>query len=267
MYILFILFVSAAISVVIGDQTANNIALIKAYKAQLSQNNVSSLYVNLNQYFLQTNTYPATVNSLVAMNEFSHLKSSLPNSIAYSLSGDINDSKWNFKRSTVVSLNTLAGETQSSILSVNKCGSGDAGTAVSWCGSSDKLWVKLESRESYNSMLSQQRVRQQRLMHKIALYFNDAQYFPDKKNDGSALAVGQLYMLHALVGYLGSSSTCTGNFQWRGIPLDCSELFDLWGNSVGYQYISSAHVAIVSTSQVMNNSGSNITIATDLDVN
>jgi hypothetical protein len=83
--------------------------------------------------------------------------------------------------------------------------------------------------------------------------------------DGSnnALATSSVISIAALVGYTGNARNCTGQYQYLGIPIDCNDMFDLWGGKVGYQFETDQHVIFVSEPPIFNGSGDRVIVAVD----
>lgn len=265
MYPILLIVIFTWLAYLVGSQTTANIEMMKAHRAQVLKIDLQNLNDSVNLYFLEYAQYPSTLNVLNVQSGYEFNKTSVNNSIGYSTGTNLTDSVWTFSRSVFFQYNPQIDETPSSVSAINTCGSGTVSSAANWCGSPYRFIVRNESREFFNQQLIQQRVRQQRLMQKFAAYFNDLQYFPNKDQSNTALVVGQTYSLSTLTGYIGSAANCSGNYTWRGIPIDCNDMFDLWGNNVAYSYLSNTHIALVSASPVKNSSGVAITVATDLD--
>ena len=69
--------------------------------------------------------------------------------------------------------------------------------------------------------------------------------------------------LAALAGYAGTAANCSGQYQYRGIPIDCSDMFDSWGGKIGYQFESANHIILVSETPFYNSTGTRLVIPVD----
>lgn len=265
MYALLIIAIFTWLAYVVGGQAETNIELTKAYKQQRLAGEIKVISDNLNQYYLEKNSYPNGLAELAATQGFEHLRSSTNSNIVHVNASNLTDTMWTFNRFVLLEINPQVGETASSVGAINTCGSGEASSATTWCGRLNTLWERQETRENYNNQLGNQRIVQQRILHKFASYFNENQLFPNKDQNNANLVAGTAYKLATLVGYAGLASNCSGTFSWQNIPIDCGEMFDLWGNPVTYTYFNTVHIALISSTPFKNQGGTKVTIATDLD--
>lgn len=218
----------------------------------------------LDRYVVENGTMPATLDALVGTPGYEDLRSSRNPLQGYAASGTLNDGTWRFQRAATWTVFRKDGGT--SYRTDNACGTGDVATAASWCGAKDGVWYRAESRETYADEISQQRVRQQRTLQLFADHWTANQRFPRVANDGASLAVGQMRTLQAMVGFGGNARNCNGVFVWAGIPLDCTALFDLWGNPVGYQYQADNYMVLASEAPFANAAGQTVVVASPLQV-
>lgn len=265
MYALFFIAIMTWIAVLVGDQTTNNISVMRSYIAQTKRFDLQLISEGVMQYQLENGVLLSDLNLLSTKSGFEHIRSSVSARIGAASVANLTDTLWTFSRIGVFTLNPEKGEISSSYTALNKCGTGTFFAASSWCGLPTGHWFRFETREKNNFELVSQRNRQQRLMQKFSSYFNATDEFPNKDSMNSPLVAGTSYSLAALAGYSGVSRNCTGNFSWLGVPLDCDDLFDRWGGNTNFTFFSNTHIALISTSSILKNNGTAISIATDLN--
>lgn len=208
-------------------------------------------------------TYPASLAALAGAGGFEHLKPLLAsvgtNALGYVVtSAPVSDGVWRFDRAVIFTVKVQAGETAAAYTAVNYCGTGDIASATSWCGSPDSYWARNEGRDRYVPDLIAERLRQHRLIKKFTEAYNSG-------SDGNFPDVGSEYaQLTSLVGFGGNARSCTGTYQWKGIPLDCDDLYSVFGTPTVINQITRKHIALLSESAVKDASGSLINVATDM---
>lgn len=267
MFTLFMFGVSLLLAVLLGNMAATNFDLAKHIRNERVKIDMNMLSSGVDQYYKDTGTYPTSLATLVTTNGFEHLKSAQNAEVGYQVSGTITDTVWSFNRAVIVQFNPQASETVATVTYGNTCGSGAASLAASWCGTAKRMWQRKEARESMNNHIADQRIRQQRVISKFAAYYNNVQKLPNKDQTSAALAASERYNLNTLAGYTGTASACSGSYSWMGIPIDCSDMFDRWGNQVDVIYFSDTHIALVSVSPLKNSAGASINIASDIEIN
>lgn len=265
MYAFFVLTIFTWLAYVISGQVTTNIQLLNSYRAKTSAYTLTVAAESLKQYYAEKQSYPTSLTSMSATVGFEQVKSYIATGQGYSVSPSIIDSVWTFQRATVFNYSPTKGDTVSSITTGNSCGSGSFSVSTSWCGPKDSLWFRNETRESFNDEIVTQRAKQQRILQKMASYFNTSEKFPNKDQSSVALVAGSSYPLKTLAGFGGTAMTCSGTFTWEAIPIDCGEMFDRWGNDVLYAYFSNTHIAIVTSTPILNKFSVRINIASDLN--
>ena len=221
---------------------------------------------NVEQYFLETSSFPPDIATLATTTGFQHVKGYLNTWQGYATSPTINDGVWQFQRAVLYSSDPTTGQTQADYLNANACGSDAFDVATSWCGAKKSQWFRRETRDRFNEQITTQRVRMWKLLQKVADYYNESGAFPNKDNVGVALAANSMTSIQTLVGYSGTAASCTGTFSYMGVPVDCGDMFDLWGNPIGYQYVSSTRVVLVSEPPIFNTSGNRVVVAVEYDL-
>lgn len=247
----------------IASAAAQQQELISRYQAVIQQQNMISVAEAIEQYRLENNVYPSDLNSLKKTPGFEHISGSLDLNQGYAISGDIVDDMWVFKRAAFFAYDSANGVTQANYLSTNACGTNGFYVEKSWCGGDQYNWFRWESRDEYNYLITTQRARLILLNQKIANYFNAYQRFPNSDKNSVALAPNSNTSLVSLTGYSGNAKECSGQWQFHGIPIDCADMFDIWGGLIGYQFIDDNHVVLTSESPIFNAAGNRIVIAID----
>jgi hypothetical protein len=142
----------------------------------------------------------------------------------------------------------------------NTCGSGNFFSSTDWCGLKGVLSFKIETRQNYPRLIAQQRVMQNRTIQKMVDYFNKHGSFPPPAPTVTSAS------LASIAGVAATASNCQGTFNMSGIPLDCADVFSIFGSSVNYTVITGKHIQISSVSDINASSGSPIIISTDISM-
>lgn len=245
--------------------------LAEMYRTRVQQQEVVNIAESLEQYYQENASFPASLNALASTNGYEYIRSSMNASQGYAVSPSINDSVWRFNRAVFFYADRRFVGTDSDYLADNKCGTGDFDTAESWCGNKQSMWFRKESRERFNEQIVTQRARLNRLSGKFSTYYSGngsyvygfTQTYPKTDASNAPLAANSVYALATLAGYGGTATNCTGNFQYKGIPIDCEDMFDIWGGRIGYQFINDDHIILISESPIFNASGNRVVIASD----
>ena len=265
MYPILVLAIAILLAMLMDGVAGQNRDLIQLYQSRLRQMQLVALAENLDQFYLETATLPANIAALSASDGFQHVRGLVNTWQGYAVSPTLNDGVWQFSRAVLFSNDPTKGTTAAAYLAANACGTGGFDTALSWCGSKDSQWFRLETRERYNEQITTQRVRMVRLLQKLSNYYNANGKFPDKDNLNIPLAPNSMTRVATLAGYGGTARNCSGTFTYMTVPIDCGDMFDLWGNPVGYQFISSKRVLLVSETPIYNNSGNRVVVAVEYD--
>lgn len=237
--------------------------LYNMYVNSLRQTQMYRLAEGVAQYTGEKGSYPASLAVLSSTAGYEHVKALLNNWQGYGVSAAITDGVWTFKRAVTFTNDPTTGTTPSAYLATNACGTGGYDTATSWCGSKTSMWFRHETREGFNDQIMTERARMNRLSQKFANYYNANARYPTVDGSNVALAADSITALADLVGYAGTASACSGQYQYQGIPIDCSDMFNSWGTKVGYQFVSAAHIILVSETPILNSSGVPILVAVD----
>lgn len=233
------------------------------YRVINEQQNMIVLSEGIEQYYRENNSFPADLSTLISTPGYEYIAGSLGLNQGYAVSGSIVDSIWTFQRMVTFRFDSSNGLNETAYLTTNACGSGAFGVAQSWCGAKQSLWFKRENRESFNGLIVTQRARLIRLSQKFANYFNKNQKYPNTDKNSVALVANTNTSLVTLTGYAGTAKNCSTQLQYSGIPIDCGDLYDLWGGQVGYQFIDNNHFILTSEPPILNAAGNRVVIALD----
>lgn len=232
-------------------------------RSQVERGNMIEVASGLESYYQERGVYPATLQALASTPGYEHLHSGFSNNMGYTKSGALNDGTWQFQRAVVYLVPAGSDDRVDTYPAKNYCGTGSSLTAISWCGNRQGLYYRRETRDTVNEDLTTQQVRLIRLQMKFARFYNAFAKYPDKNSSNGALSEGSLSTVAELAGYTGAPSSCQGTHQYLGIPIDCSDMFDRWGNYVTYQFESATHVIFISESPFFNASGERVIVAVD----
>lgn len=265
MYAVMALAVSFLLATLMGGVASQNHDLATLYQSRTKNMQVVAMAENIEQYFLEKAVFPASIPALSATRGFEHSRALVDNWQGYAVSPTIADSVWQFNRAVLFSNDPSKGVNVASYLASNSCGAGGYDTATSWCGAATGRWFRRETRERYNEQISTQRARMSRLLQKFTDYYNTNGKFPDKDSGGTALGLNSISNIAALAAFGGSAGSCSGTFTYMGVPIDCGDMYDVWGRVIGYQFVSSKHVLVISETPIFNNSGNRVVVAADFD--
>lgn len=256
---------SILLATLMGGVANQNHGLVTLYQSRTKYMQVVAMAENIEQFYLEHAAFPASLSALALSPGFEHSRALADNWQGYAVSPTIIDSVWQFNRAVLFSNDPSKGVNTTSYLNSNSCGVGGYDTAASWCGAATGRWFRRETRERYNEQITTQRARMNRLLQKFADFYNTNHKFPDLDSGGTALGSNSIGTIAALAAFGGSAGSCSGTYTYMGIPVDCGDLYDLWGQPVGYQFVSAQHIVLVSETPIYNNSGNRVVVAADFD--
>lgn len=214
---------------------------------------------------METGTLPASINALATTPGYEYLRLDTQRPWqGYAVSSTFNDGTWQYQRAVVYSQRPQVATNQATYLSTtsNACGTGAFNAAGPWCGSPNSWWWTWDTRSDYSNQISAERAAQRRLIQKFARVYevvsNNKQVFPNPGSAGAAIT-------SLLSGYTLSAATCTGVWLWKGVPLDCADLYSVWGTPRVYNYLSEDYIAVLATSPILDNNGVPVQVATQMD--
>lgn len=265
MYPILVLALAIWFTTIMDSLTIQNRELASRYRSWSKQQQLVGIAENIEQFYQEHGDFPASLTTLAAATGFEQVRGLADAWQTYAISPTLSDGVWQFSRAALFSQDPSRGTTSAQYLATNACGTGSFDTATSWCGSRDSRWYRRETRERYNDEIMTQRVRMMRTLQKFADYYNSNTSFPATDHLNAALGVGSITALATLAGYAGTATGCTGAYVYHGVPIDCADMYDLWGNAVGYQFESAKRVILVSETPIVNHSGNRVVVASEYD--
>jgi hypothetical protein len=254
LYTLFLMF--NATLLLQGAKFAELTVANETFNREAAVRNIAAATSN---YRLETGSYPASLTALTTAAGHEYLKSDDKPFQAYALSNVIDDGMWRYRRATVYTQDPWAPDPNYLLSSNNTCGTGDFTSSVDWCGSKNSLWWKGETRENAQQESARERDRQRRLMNKIVLVYNKNGVFP---NPGSAA----VSLTSLIASPPASAAACNGVWNWNGIPLDCLDLYSIWGTPTVYNYLTTTHIALLVASPYQMTGGATFYVNTDMSL-
>jgi len=202
---------------------------------------VSGLAGEIDRYRSQTGQYPSSLAALAATSGFEQDRGFvLTPGIGYALT-TVSDSVWSYNRAVIVGID-VSHTSLTSFLASNMCGTGDFSVASDWCGGKQTGdWYKTEDRSAFMKETTQARMRLNQTLVKFIASFNSTNAFPS-----GSLSIGGSTSLASLAGAVAVTATsCTGTYTFAGIPLECGDLFTVWGGQVTYNYIGTSYISLM----------------------
>ncbi|MQA40766.1 type II secretion system protein GspG [Rugamonas aquatica] len=266
MYAIVVSAMLLALASALSVQAGQNFDLMRAYRANAQRTQLVLLAEHLEQYYLERGAYPAEPpgGGLAALTQtpgYEQVRSLLSAWQGYALSAMLTDGVWRYQRMVAYAVDPSQGRSRADYLAVNACGAGGFATAASWCGASNSVWFRKETRQGMNDAVSNERARLRRTLQKLGDSYSSQGAFPARDHAGIALAAGTSYTLAALVGYGGGAAGCRDVYVWRGVPLGCEDLFDAWGGAVGLAFTSDQAVSLISETPLVNAAGTPLVVA------
>lgn len=262
MFPLSITVVFLIVAALFAQLTAQRTSRLEAFREASRYVDAVLIAKAVDRFVAQRGAFPASLDALVATPGYEALRSARNNWQGFALSATLTDGAWSYQRMALWTRDPSRGVDAATYAAINRCGSGSVFTAASWCGDQRGHWFRRETRALFPYQLAEQRIRQHRTLQVFADAYSAAGSFPDQDADGNSLVAGSIESLASLAGYSAGAAACTGVYLFDGVPLDCADLFNQWGQPVGYQFISSSSVLLVSEPPIFDASGARVVIAT-----
>lgn len=248
---------------------AKRTALHDALNAQIRDNTVRQLATAVNNYRTENGTYPADLATLFGATGYEHLRSVQRPFQGLAIANNISDGSFFFNRVVVFSQEDFnPTQTVSDFLTTNACGAAPFATAPEWCApaNSETRWWKQESREVIADEIEVERHRLLRLLHKFNAWYNgdvtvsttNGVWGNNYPNPGSPYA-----NLVALTGFAQTAKTCSGILTWSRIPIDCTDLYSIWGTPTVYNYVSPTHIVLLTKTPFTKADGTPLYVSTE----
>ena len=245
--------------------TTDLLGVAAMYQSRDKQMRTVAMAESIEQYHAEHGALPGSIAAFGTVAGYEQTRSLADPWQGYAVSPTLTDGVWQYRRAVFFLNDPSRGVDANAFLAANACGTGAYDTAASWCGSPTGLWYRREERERFNEQILTQRARMSRMLQKLSDYYSANSAFPDKDAGGNPLAPDSVTALVTLAGFAGAASSCAGTFAYQGVPVDCGDMFDQWGNRIGYQFLSSKHVFLVSETPIYNSSGNRVVVGADFD--
>lgn len=266
MYAMFVIALSAWLAY-LGDGLVTQYQdLSQMYQARLRAIHTKVIAESLEQYFQEKGSFPVSIDALTSSNGYEHTRGLANVWQGYATVSGLKDSIWRYDRMVFFSTEPRLGILANDYLSSNSCGTGSFYIASSWCGQRTSIWFRRETRDLYHNQIANQRIRLHRTLQKFAQHYNTYGDFPGRRADGSIIADKSIYSLAELSGFSGTASQCKTVHSFGSIPLDCTDLFDQWGQAVGYQFESNKQIILVVKTPIENTAGTPVVVAAEYDL-
>lgn len=172
---------------------------------------------------------------------YEHLRLRDHHLVQFATASNLNESGLSFDRLAIwfESPHDYVGNTQYLTAAENTCSDGDFATDATWCGRSNSIWTKAETRFQFSAQILGE---QQRMARTMAKFYRD---YSAKQSFVPGLAVGAYAQLPLLVGYAGTAINCGGEFVLGDIILNCADLFNHWGYPITLNKRTDQHIFLV----------------------
>ena len=260
-----------------GNQTVNLFLNSSAQNQVVLSSGQALIASEVQRYHLQTGAWPTSLAALSTAAGFQHLKQYVPraNGGAFtgptspwsvSVSNTLNDGTYQFQRTAAVAIadNTVSLSTYFSSAN-NTCNLGsstlDFYSTASWCGSSTwGYWSKTDTLEWRTKREGWSYAHQNATAAKLQRAYLTTLSFP-------AVATAKTLASLATPMYAGATvgvdvTSCLGEFYWQGIGLECSDLYNQFGNPVSYVRTTTKQFVLSSASQILTAAGTTRALST-----
>lgn len=241
--------------------TARQTELIDALDTQIREITTKELASAIDAAYAESGLYPTSLTALASRPGYEYLKNTARPFQSMAVATNITDSDFKFNRATVFSQDPYdhpLTDTNYLAAANNTCGTTDFSTSTTWCGSKHSLWWKHETREIIPANLARERNRQRRLLNKFTSWYNTG----DNTYPNPSAAAATLTAL--VTGFTQSATTCTGIYTWHGIPIDCTDLYSIWGTPTVYNYLSATHIVLLTKTPYTKADGTTLYISTEI---
>lgn len=258
--------------------SADSIQAAKAQRLSVLSDGRALIASEVNRYHLETGVWPSNLEALSAVPGFEHLKSyvtqankggvAAPNTPwKIVLSNVLSNGVIQYQRAAVLAIPD-ASDTLTSYLSStnNKCNpSGstlDFYSANAWCGSNKGYWSTATTGE-FKALRERMAYQQQKaLANKLIRRYKTTANFPVVATATELRALVTASDMTSSVGL--TVAECSGTFHWQGFGVECSDLYNQFGNPVRYRWVAAKQFQLTSTSQIKNASGTALTLTTNV---
>lgn len=240
--------------------------LSQMYQTRLRAIQTRIMAESLEQYFYEKGSFPLSISGLAASSGYEYTRGLNDVWQGYASVTGLKDSVWTYGRMVFFSTPPRSGIAADDYLASNSCGTGSFYLDSSWCGQRTSTWFRRETRDVYHSQIANQRIQLHRTLQKFAQHYNAAGNFPRTKQDGSPIASSSIHTLAELSGFSGLANQCKTVHSFDSVPLDCTDLFDQWGQPVAYQFESGKRIVLVVKTPILNSAGTPVVVAAEYDL-
>ena len=265
MYALIVFALAVWLAFVVQKVTADLLGVAAIHQSRDKHMRTVAMAESIEQYHAEHGAFPVSIAAFGAASGYEQTRALGDPWHGYAVSPTLTDGVWQYRRAVFFLNDPARGVDANAFLAANACGTGGYDTAASWCGAATGLWYRREEKDRFNEQILTQRARMSRMLQKLSDHYSANSAFPDKDAGGNPLAPESVTALATLAGFAGAAASCTGSFAYQGVPVDCGDMFDLWGNGVGYQFLSSKHILLVSETPIYNGSGNRVVVGADFD--
>lgn len=262
MFVIVIIAVFLILQAAIIQQSATAVQSFETYQSSVVRSDIAALMESV----VEARNSGATASyvdpqSLLSVNGYEFLRfRNIPRYQFRNATG-INDGYWRFDRSVIwfESPHSAVGNNEYTTPTYNTCGDDGLMTSSNWCGRTQSIWVREESKTDYAAEILGERQRLYRTISKFYRRFEHDQAL-------STSTPGTVATLASLAGYAGVASNCSGIYLYNAIPLNCSDMFNAWGIPVVLNVISAKHVALVNRTTISSAAGQFVRLAEEANL-
>lgn len=273
MYPLAILMLFSAIVMSMLLQTHQKMQLIQQHRAALDAMYLVVATEAFQARLVRTGSLgTTTLDDVANSDEGFKVRGVDANRLFLASASNLSDGTWYFDRLLLYAVGRdslhLADPAEIARAENNRCNPAQGlDSAAIWCGpESGVAYTLIETRKIYNALLTEEAMRMEGSLHKLARGFKNK--FPM-----GPLTAGGSQALCSLGGNASGSAgcalaQCSGTRTIDKVPLDCTDLYSNWGNPAVLNVVTSKHIVLASSASNVRVSASGTTrkIARELRV-
>ena len=210
-------------------------------------------------------TPPSSLDVLVSTPGFEYLNSIRSEELMYE-TASFTDERVTYTRVLLYIQHVGAGLSDAEYLENNQCGVAPFDSDSNWCGNLNSHWYVTDNRNSMDKVVSDTLMKMDRMLQNIGHAYRLNGAFPNQTALGVTINDNESVSLALAVNYTGSQRTCAGQFDFDGAPLTCHQLFDGVGGEIIYHRHSDDFISLVTQFPFIDNTGSPLVYARNLEV-
>jgi len=243
MYALFMLYLNLLIVSIMSSCILQMDKQVQSRTAELDALNVELTSAAFRQRMLRTGNFGTITLADIKSQDEGFPVRGVNLRLQLQSANNVSDGTWRFDRVLVYAVSPDNFDFDPIPASANKCDTTASFlSAPSWCGPDTGIVYQLiETREHYLSMLTDEALRMQSTLQKLARGYNvvENESFPH-----GSLAVGTAANLCAIGGVTCIKSNCSSVIMLDQTPLDCVDQYSRWGQPVALNFITPKHIAL-----------------------